>query len=63
MGLINIEQLAGWYNEDSNQFLCDKCFWKQKDIERNDYRPVIENEIRPEDMFICDACAEKFTVA
>jgi len=61
MGLINKEQLVGWYNENDNHFLCDKCFLKEKDIEKADYEMVMENEIRSEDMFICDVCKERFT--
>jgi len=61
MGLINKEQIVGWYNEKNNHFLCDKCFLQEKDIEKTDYEMVMENEIRSEDMFICDVCRERFT--
>ena len=63
MGFINKEQIVGWYNGKKNHFFCDKCFSEERDIEEADYEPVMENEIRSGDMFICDVCGEKFTEA
>lgn len=61
MPLINKEKLIGWYNESGNRFLCDKCFSKEKDsIKESDYKSVIEDELRDEDLFICDVCGERF---
>ncbi len=61
MPLINIEQLVGWYDKDSDHFLCNRCFVEEKNIKKNDYEPIMENEIVSGYMFICDVCGEKFT--
>lgn len=62
MSLIIKEKIIGWYDESINHFLCDECFSKEvnrKDKEKN-YQPVVEDEIREEDMYVCDTCGEKF---
>jgi hypothetical protein len=61
MAYINKEHLIGWLHEDNYHFLCDKCFWEEENIERNDFKPVMKNEIRPEEMYVCDVCGEKST--
>lgn len=60
MGYLNTESLIGWHNESTNHFLCDECFEKEKDIEKNNYEPVMGDRLRDEDMYICDACGKRF---
>ena len=60
MAYINTEKetIIGWYNNSANHFLCDECAEK-KDIGK-DYEPVIEGELKSEDLYVCDECGERF---
>lgn len=60
MPLINKEKIIGWYNKSTDRFLCNECFFKEENIEKKDYKPVLEYEIREENMYICDECGERF---
>lgn len=60
MPYINQEKIIGWYNSETDCFLCNECSAEEKDIEENDYEPILEDEMRSEDLYICDECKEKF---
>lgn len=44
-------------------FVCDKCFNSENRPRDLTWMPVHKNELRPNDLFVCDICGARFEIS
>ena len=51
----------GWYKESIDHFLCTNCFPKIEGLNKKDYKPIYEEDLK-DYIYSCDACRKEISM-
>ena len=56
-----IKKIIGWYNESIDHFLCENCFPRIENLDKEGYKSKTEDDLI-KDVYTCDACKKEIGI-